>query len=153
MLRRHLAAIAAISTMPALDYKVRQYFALGSRPLIIELPRAGLCQADLVLALVRIGTPRSRLIAGSLIGKPITTCPSCKLTWSYNKQTPSIGVQPVVTWVSDEVLLRRGTRLAMTFPEFRCGRTLQQLTMRGVSRGDIRRAMKRGWIKMVGVAA
>jgi len=150
MLRRHLAAIAAISRTPALDYRVRRYFSLSSRPLIVACPQAGLSQADLVLALVRIGTPRARHIAGSLMGKPITIGPSCKLTWAYNKQTPSIGTQPVVTWVSNEVVLRRGTRLALTYPEFRCGRTLQQLTMRGVSRGDIRRAVRRGWVHMTG---
>lgn len=59
----------------------------------------------------------------------------------------------MVTWVSDEVLLRRGTRLALTFPEFKCGRTLEQLKMRGVSNGDIRRVMKRGWVKMTGARA
>lgn len=146
MLRRHLPAIAAIAASPVLTYRVRRYFALDSRPLILSV--RGLSQADIVLCLVRIGSPRAREIAGSLIGKPITVAPACLLRWSHNKQTPSVGRQPMVTWVAETVPLRRGTRMALTFPEFKCGRTLQQLLMRGVSRADVRRVTKRGWVKM-----
>jgi hypothetical protein len=153
MLRRHLPTIAAIDQCPALAYRVRQYFQLGSRLLIIELPQAGLSQADLVLALMSFNTERSRAFAESLVGRPIQVLPSCRLSWSFNKQTPSVSTQPTITHVmsAGDVPLRRGTRLAMCFAEFKRGRTLQQLQMRGVSRGDIRRAMKRGWIKVVGV--
>lgn len=155
MLRRHLAALAAISRTPALEYRVRRYFALDSSPMIFACTRAGLSQADVVLCLIRIGTPAARNIIEGLIGKPITVGPACRLTWAYNKQTPSVGNQPVVTWVMPtlQVPLRMGTRLAANFPEFKCGRTLQQLQMRGVSRGDIRRAIRRGWIKMAGEQA
>lgn len=153
MLKRHLAAIAAIDSTPALAYRVRRYFALGSQHLIIEMPRAQLSQADIVLALLRMGTPRSRCIIEGLINKPIHIAPACKLTWAYNKQTPSVGTQPVITWVSPFVPLRKGTRLALSFPEFKCGRTKQQLLARGVSNGDIRRAMRRGWIQMTGAKA
>ena len=151
MLRRHLAAIAAITTTPSLEYRVRRYFALDSSPLIASVRHAGLSQADIVLCLTRINTPRARIIAESLIGKPITIGPACRLSWGYNKQAPTVGTQPVVTWVASSVPLRRGTRLALTFPEFKCGRTKQQLQMRGVSNGDIRRVIKRGWVRMVGM--
>ena len=153
MLKRHLPALAAIDQVPALSYRVRRYFELGSGLLIHELPRASLSQADIVLCLMSINTDRSRAIAESLVGKPITIYPACKLTWGFNKQTPSVSTQPTITYVKSlgEVPLRRGTRLAMCYAEFKRGRTLQQLQMRGVSRGDIRRAMKRGWIKVVGV--
>jgi hypothetical protein len=98
-------------------------------------------------------TETSRAIAESLIGRPIAVLPACRLSWSFNKQTPSVSTQPTITHVKSigEVPLRRGTRLALCYAEFKRGRTLQQLQMRGVSRGDIRRAMKRGWIKVVGV--
>jgi hypothetical protein len=153
MLRRHLPAIAAITRAPSLEYRVRRYFDLDSSPLIASCRHAGLSQADLVLCLVRIGTPRARVIVESLINKPIHIAPACRLTWSYNKQEPSVRRQPMITRVMDMrgVPLRRGTRLALCYPEFKCGRTLQQLQMRGVSRGDIRRAVKRGWISVVGV--
>lgn len=153
MLRRHLAAIAAIDATPALAYRVRRYFALCDRPLIAAMPRAGLSQADIVLALLRMGTPRSRCIVEGLISKPIHIAPACRLTWAYNKQSPTVGTQPVITWVTAEAVLRRGTRLALSFPEFKCGRTKSQLLQRGVSNGDIRRALRRGWIRMAGATA
>jgi hypothetical protein len=150
MHKRHFPAIAAIDITPALAYRVRQYFDLGSKPLIYEMSHFS--QADLVLCLIRIGTPRARQITESLIGRPITVGPACKLHWSFNKQMPSLRRQPVITWVKDAYLvpLRRGTRLALCYPEFKCGRTLQQLRQRGVSRGDISRAVNRGWIKLAG---
>lgn len=153
MLRRHLPALAAIEATPALAYRVRRYFNLRPGLLIHALPRAGYSQADIVLCLMSINSERSRRIAESLIGRPIAVLPSCKLTWSFNKQTPSVSTQPTIVSVKSlgEVPLRRGTRLAMCYAEFKRGRTLQQLQMRGVSRGDIRRAMKRGWITVVGV--
>jgi hypothetical protein len=151
MLRRHLAAIAAITRTPALEYRVRRYFALSNRPLIAACRRAGLSQADLVLCLVRMGSPRARIIAESLIGRPIHVAPACRLTWAYNKQQPSVRRQPVITHVQEQVPLRRGTRLALSFPECRRGRTLEQLQQRGVSKGDIRRMMRRGWITVAGV--
>lgn len=153
MLRRHLSAIAAIDAVPALSYRVRRYFELGSRLLIHELSSASLSQADVVLCLMSFNTDKARSIAESLIGKSIEILPSCRLNWSFNKQLPSVSTQPTITHVKSmgEVPLRRGTRLALCYAEFKRGRTLQQLQMRGVSRGDIRRAMKRGWIKVVGV--
>lgn len=148
MLRRHLPAIAAIDAVPALAYRVRQYFALERGPLIHTMRT--LSQADVVLCLMNINTDNARRITESLIGKEIVVGPSCRLSWSFNKQMPSISTQPTITYVKSlgEVPLRRGTRLAMCYAEFKRGRTLQQLQMRGVSRGDIRRAVKRGWIKV-----
>lgn len=151
MLRRHFAAIAAISRTPSLDYRVRQYFAVGAGHLIRELRH--LSQADVVLCLISINSQRAREIIESLIGRPITVAPACRLAWGFNKQMPSVSRQPVITWVKDAygVPLRRGTRLALCYPEFKCGRTLQQLRQRGVSRGDIRRAVQRGWIRVSGL--
>jgi hypothetical protein len=153
MLRRHLPALAAIDSTPALAYRVRRYFDLPSGLLIHTLTSAGLSQADVVLCLMSVNSDRSRAIAESLVGRPIQILPACKLSWGFNKQTPSVSTQPTITYVKSlgEVPLRRGTRLALCYAEFKRGRTLQQLQMRGVSRGDIRRAMKRGWIKVVGV--
>lgn len=151
MIRRHFPAIAAISGTPSLDYRVRQYFSVGATPLIRELRH--LSQADIVLCLLTINTQRAREIIESLIGKAIVVGPGCRLGWSFNKQSPSVGRQPIITWVKDAYLvpLRNGTRLAMCYPEFKCGRTLQQLRQRGVSRGDIGRAVKRGWIRVSGI--
>jgi hypothetical protein len=151
MQKRHLPALAAIDAVPALAYRVRSYFDLPAGPLISTL--LPYSQADVVLCLMRVNTDNARRITESLIGKEIVIGPSCRLSWGFNKQEPSVSTQPVITHVKSlgEVPLRRGTRLALCYMEFKRGRTLQQLQMRGVSRGDIRRAIKRGWIKVVGI--
>lgn len=150
MLRKYLVAIAAISSTPALSYRVRQYFGLGSRPLIIELRHAELSHADIVLCLLRINTERARTIIASLMGKPITIGPACRLVWPDNRQSPIVRSQPTVTRVNLDIVVRRRTRLHACLPEFRIGRTLDQLRMRGVSRGDIKRAVRKGVIVMTG---
>lgn len=147
-LRKHLQSIAAIDQNPALKYMVRTYFDLGSERLSVALRRAGLGQADLVLCLLRLRLPSARRMAESLIGHPITVAPAVKFTWRANGAAPTVGKQPVITWVMRDPPTRRSTRLDQCFAEFRVGRTRQQLLARGVSRGDIRRAARRGWIRM-----
>lgn len=148
MLRKHLAAVAAIDRNPALKYRVLRYFDLPNGSLLRGL--MGYSQADLVLCLMRINTPRSRSIAETLVGRPITVGPACKFTWSFNKQTPSVGRQPVVTYVCPptEAQLRRGSRLASVYHEFKPGRTKEQLLRRGLRTGDIRRAVSRGLVRI-----
>ena len=148
MLRRYLVAIAAITIHPSLEYRVRRYFGLGSLPLLMELSRARLCHADIVLCLLRQNTRHSRRLVESLIGRPITIGPSCRLVWPDNRQVPLIRTQPTVSMVRDGVLVRRKTRLALCLPEFKVGRTRDQLLMRGVTIGDIKRAVRRGIITM-----
>lgn len=133
---------------PALAYKLRRYFNLGSGPLIVSLYRAGLGQADVVLALLKINSDCARRAVERLVGRPITVCPSCLLIYDYNRSRPKLGSQPVITWVMRSPPLRSSTKIAACYPEFRVGRTREQLVCRGVSRGDIRRAVRRGWIKM-----
>jgi hypothetical protein len=148
MLRRHLVAISAITSHPSLAYRVRQYFALGSRPLLVELSRACLCHADIVLCLIRIGTKHARRIAESLIGKPITIGPACRFVYPSNRSSPLVKTQATIARVLENISVRRRTRLFMCMPEFKVGRTREQLLARGVSRGDIRRAVRRGIITM-----
>ena len=148
MLRRHLSALAAITRYPSLVYRVRQYFALGSRPLLIELRCAALCQADVVLALVRIGTKHARTIAESLIGRQITIGPACRFVYNHNRSTPLVRTQPTINRVLDLTNCRAKSRLARCVPEFRLGRTWDQLIARGVRRGDIKRAVRKGMFTM-----
>lgn len=145
-LRKHLQGLALITRIPALEYRVRQYFALGSDHLFVELRLAGLHQADVVLALMRIGTNAARRIAESLIGRSITVAPACKFLWRVNGALPSVGRQPMITWVTPKFPALRASKLAKVVCEFRVGRTLEQLRNRGVTRWDIRRAAARGWI-------
>lgn len=148
MLRKHLAAVAKIDRNPALKYRVQRYFDLDRGHLFRALQ--GYSQADLVLAMMRINTPLSRSIAESLVGRPITVGPACKFTWSFNKQTPSVGRQPVVVYVcpETETTIKKRSRLAMIYHEFKPGRTKEQLLRRGVRPGDIRRAVSRGLVRI-----
>lgn len=148
MLRRHLVAISAITSTPSLVYRVRQYFSLGSGPLISELSRERLCHADIVLCLLRINTCRSRHLAESLVGRPITIGPSCCFRYPTNRSSPLVRTQATISRVLEAVAVRRRTRLHSCLPEFKVGRTREQLLARGVSRGDIRRAVRRGIIEM-----
>lgn len=148
MLRRHLAALSAITRTPSLLYRVRQYFSLDSGPLLTALRRAALCQADIVLALIRIGTKRARVIAESLIGKPITIGPGCRLVYDHNRQLPLVRTQRTICRVADAPFARSKSRLHACLPFFQIGRTWDQLLARGVRRGDIRRAIRRGIITM-----
>lgn len=149
-LRRHLQSIALIDRVPALEYRVRRYFELGSRNLFVELRDARLCQADIVLCLLRINTSTARRVVESLVGRPIVVSRACRLMWHINSQRPRVMRQPVITWVCPRNPCRNSTRIGASFAEFKVGRTRQQLLMRGVSRGDIRRAVRRGWIVMAG---
>jgi len=148
MLRKHLQSLALIVRTPALLYRVRRYFNLGTEHLFVALRRAGLGQADVVLCLLKIGTQRARRIAEALIGKPITVAPACRFTYSVNGHAPRIGRQPVITWVIDEFPVLRMSRLVRCLHEFRVGRTREQLMRRGVTKGDIGRAVRRGWIAL-----
>lgn len=102
----------------------------------------------MVLALVRIGTNRARQIAESLIGKPITVGPACRFVYNHNRSSPLVRTQQTIARVLDLTLCRAKSRLAACLPEFRVGRTLEQLLSRGVRRGDIKRAVRRGMIVM-----
>lgn len=152
-IRRYLPALASLQhSYPSLAYRLRVYFDLPPGPLIHSIPAAGLAQADVVLALLRINSSGARQYVEHLIGRPITIGPACLLVYNYNRAKPLLHSQPVVTWVMKNPPLRNSTRIAHSFPEFCVGRTRQQLIMRGVSRGDIRRAVRRGWIRMEGGA-
>jgi hypothetical protein len=146
MLRPHLASIAAIDQCPALKYRVRTYFDLPSGSLFAAL--RGYSQADIVLALMRFNTPRSRSIVESLIGRPITVGPACRFVYSFNKQNPTLRRQPVITWVCGEPNIRSKSRLAVLYPEFKIGRTRDQLIQRGLRTGDIKRAVSRGLVRL-----
>jgi hypothetical protein len=130
-------------------YRVRRYFSLDSGHLFRALRRKKLGQADLVMALMKIGTDAARRITECLIGRSIAIGPACLLKWSHNTERPTIGRQPVITRViAHRPKIKARSRLAQVFDEFRVGRTRAQLLSRGVSRGDIRRAQKRGWIQL-----
>lgn len=146
-LRRHLQVIAVVNRTPALLYRLRRYFKLRSEPLVLALSRRGLGQADLVLALLRIGTRTARHVVERLIGHPITVAPACLLRYHVNGHAPRVARQPVITHVVPKCPARK-SKLATYFAEFKVGRTLSQLAARGVTRRVLRTAERRGWIQL-----
>lgn len=148
MLRKHLQTIASMRRRPVLLYQVRRYFDLPSVPLHVAMRRRGLGQADLVLCLLRINTPASLHYVEMLIGKPITRAQACLLRYRVNGARPTVARQPRVTWVVPVNPCRKSTELRLRFSEFRPGRTLEQLLVRGITRRDIRMAQRRGWVQM-----
>lgn len=149
MLRKHLQTIAAMRRRPALVYRIRTYFALPPRvPLYVSLRRRGLGQADLVVCLLRLNSRYSVHFAERLIGKPITRAPACLLRYRTNGGPPRVLRQPRVVWVAPTNPCQRQTDLRLRFDHFQPGRTMEQLLVRGLSRRDIRTAVRRGWVQM-----
>lgn len=158
-LRAHLPVIAHLDhRCPAIAYLLRVHFALpSSPPLIVALSSSSHDQADLVLALLRISSApnlsatlvtRARSVIAALVGHPIIICPPYQRSITfYSNSSRSRSRSPIITYVQPDPPLRRSTGIADAYREFRLGRTRQQLLCRGVSRGDIRRATRRGWIK------
>ena len=109
---------------------------------------AGLCQADIVLALLR-GPERFHPCIESLVGRPV-------------QRLPGVQIRPLPTTVTPEVpaadrrrvlSVAPNPRLPTTpsfqrFREFRVGRTVAQLLRRGVTRKDIREALEHSWVTL-----
>lgn len=112
-----------------------------------ELQRWGASQADLALTLIRL---RRTAAASALIGRRVpTVCP------------PALREAPQRRMAADEeddlldrviVSVEPNPRLPTTpawhrYREFRVGRTLRSCLTRGVTRRDVRGAVRRGWIR------
>lgn len=156
MLHTHYRAVARIHSEPALKYLVRDYFEL---PKTIALMPAMLArrlgQADLVLCLLRLRDQHWGMRHAfeahitALIGHPICVGPACLQSY---RTGPTRVVRSQddrrITYVSPENPRQPNTEAHMRWCEYRVGRTLGQLYVRGVSKRDVRRAVARGWIKV-----
>ncbi len=144
--RKHLQTVALINRDRVLRARVRLYFRLRPGTLGPLLRRAGLGQADLVLCLLRLGELRWAEI---LVGKPIVYGPSFRTVLSQTgKKNQRVDRSPRVVFVQPHNPRKTCTRAHDRFEHFRVGRTEQQLRVRGVTRKDIRKALKWGWIRM-----
>jgi hypothetical protein len=146
LLRKHLQSLSVIDQTPALNYRVRRYFQLGTAHLFRELRSRGLGQADIVLCMIHLNTEWARRVVSVLIGKPIEIGPPCLR--DYHVPPPMMPRPPVIDWVMPNIPVRNSTRLGDSVIEFRVGRTREQILQRGVSRADWDRALRRGWIHL-----
>ncbi len=163
MLHRHAHTIAMMNRDGRTKLLLRDYFDLSrSMALMPSLLTRGLGQADLVLSLLHLRdqtrTEYRRIFAAYvelLVGHPIVIGPSCLLRYQVN------GHQPRVTRSSDDRRLiyvapgnprQPGTDAHLRWCEYRVGRTVGQLRIRGVTRRDVRKAVRRGWVQLEAAA-
>lgn len=160
LLHRHYRTVAMIANNQSLKYLLRDYFALPQRQALMPaLLARGLGQADLVLALLRLRDRHHgvRLACEShiatLVGHPITVGPGCLVYYRVNgpahvRQDTS----PRITYVVPRNPRQPHTDAYLRWPEFRVGRSVAQLKMRGIKAKDLRVVQQQGWIRLEEVA-
>lgn len=144
--RKHLQTVALINRDRVLKARVRFYFHLRRGTLSVLLRRAGLGHADLVLCLLRLGELG---YVERLIGKPIVYGPSFSIKRSSRSgHHAAVDTSPRITFVQADNPRQSQSDAYSRFKIFKVGRTESQLRARGVTRRDIRKAQRRGWIRM-----
>jgi hypothetical protein len=155
LLHAHHQTIAQLSSHRDLKYLIKDYFQLPrTKALMPALLAKRLGQADLVLFLLRIydthptqGQAAEDFIA-RFIGHPILIGPRCLSRYRDPHPYTKIDRTPRVVYVSETNPRNPNTDAFLRWPEYRVGRTVAQLVARGVTRRDIRKAVKHGWIKL-----
>lgn len=116
-------------------------------------------QCDVVLGLLRLGTPRSLRCAAAVMGRRITHCPP-SLAQVRGPRPPAprlaTGDDRRVTWrmrhyekLNGRKILP-GTPIYARLERIRVGLSVRQLLARGLRRKDLRIASKRKWIRLEG---
>lgn len=167
MLGRHCLTITMLNRDPLASFLLRDYFDLPrSHSLMASLLDRGLGQADLVLALLHLRdamhhrSDAARLLCfyvHRLVGRPILVGPSCLLLYKTNGHAPRIS-RPVqadrrLIWVSPVNPRQPNTEAHDRWEAFRPGRTVAQLRSRGITRRDLRKAERKGWVRFEECAA
>ena len=141
----------------SLKYLIRDYFDLPLRTALMPaLLARGLGQADLVLALLRLRDQHAGPLGAAceshiatLIGHPIVRCPSCLQSY---RTGPTRVVRSKddrrITYVASANPRQPGTCAHLRWCEYKIGRTLGQLHVRGVTKRDVRCAVARGWVRV-----
>jgi len=94
------------------------------------------CEADLAVALLRVGTPEALDYAGDVLGIRITRCPSGIPPWPPKPVRRKATGPRVVSVVANPCLPT--TQAWQRFRLVRVGMTEDQLRARGISSRDIR---------------
>lgn len=156
----HARTVAQIGRDRDLRYLIRDYFALPKhQALMPALLARSLGQADLVLCLLRLRDRHASLRSSAeahiaaLVGHPICVGPGCLLL--YRSNGPAHVRQdrtPRVTYVTPVNPRQPNTEAYLRWPEYKIGRSVAQLKMRGIRAKDLRIARERGWIRLEEVA-
>jgi hypothetical protein len=148
---------AAASVRGPLRGYILDYFCLSrrSRRSLFDLCReAGLGQADLVISLVRAHSAEADAAIERLIGRPILRLPPQRRDYRRPKIVSRTGDDRLVTAFSIGATTLRGGAILPGSPMYdrlaviRPGMSLLGLVARGVSRRDIRIAVRRGWLEI-----
>ncbi len=139
-----------------LKFLIRDYFDLPKgTALLPALLARGLGQADLVLCLLRLRDAHSGLRRAAeghiaaLVGHAITVGPPCLMYYrASGAPTVRTDLSPRISWVASENPRLPRTEAYLRWADFKIGRTEAQLKLRGVTRRDFRKAVRRGWIKL-----
>lgn len=164
MLSHHHRTVAHLAANHLLKDLVRDHFGLPiATALMPAMLARGLHQADLVLCLLRIRDAHSALRSAveshitTLVGSAIRACPSCLQLYNARpvkpQDEPRNSDDRRITYVSPVNPRQEGTDAHMRWREFRVGRTIGQLVVRGITKRDIHRAARNGWIKIEEVAS
>lgn len=158
MLRKHFATVSLIDQDRHTSYLVRDYFALSHiTPLLPACEQRGLFQADLVCALLVLRDQRTTHATvftdfiEALMGHPIQIGAPCLS--QYRAQSLLTRIVRSKDQRRITAVVPHNPRQPQTTPffqwrEYRVGRTLGELMVRGITRRDIRRALKRQWIRV-----
>jgi len=130
--------------------RIIRWYEADEDKLFYALNAHGCDQADLVLCLLRINSATALRHVETLIGKPIEYCkPVYRWQAVPVNRAELPGDQRRVLHVVQQPKLKSGRRSWLRhYHLLREGMTIEQLLRRGVTRGDIRLAIKRGWIEV-----
>jgi len=151
ILPRYFTAVASVDADRVVSFLVRRALRLSRRPMIYALSERGLGQADLVLALLRVGTRPALDLVARVVGRPVLRCPSQYLRWPVNG-VPRV-VVPRIRLVVDNPRRPNTDAHDRFAAAFRDGATIEACRARGATRRDVRRALREGWIVVEGRAA
>lgn len=142
-MKKFKLTLARMNRDLGVSLRVRRYFRMiPGEPLLYAVRRLRLCQADVVLCLLRLGCRRARNWIAEFIGHPITVCPPQRRTHPITKDEKKLRIK----WVQRSNPRHPNTGAHERFEIFRAGRSIEECIMRGATARDVRSAVRRGWI-------
>ncbi len=156
MLHQQYRIVALVAANSVVKKLILDYFGQPNHTsLMPALLQNGLGQADLVLCLLRLRDRHHSLRQAleiyieMFIGRPINIGPRCLLNYNQtSKPRVSLDRSPRITFVHPTNPRSPNTDAYLRWPEYKLGRSVNQLRARGLKPKDIRLAKSKGWIKL-----
>lgn len=158
-LRKYSTAVVKLSSHHELKSFIRSYFGMPANvSLTSGMIDRNLCQADIVLALLRSDHRDARHYVELFLGHPISVAPPVSLRWTHNTQRPTVlrvshPLDRRISYVCPGNPRQPQTDAYLRWRDVRPGRTLRELVTRGHKKRDLRHALKRGWIQVESAAS